>query len=79
MSSFNELVNDASREFRKFRDRILECKEKEGISFTNDALEQEAAGRIREFWDDQPWYLQMFRKQVMRGLYKLFGKLKDLL
>ena len=71
MSDFDKLVNEACREVREFRDRLIG----RGNELPREAIEAMAKKEIRTFWDRQPWWMQWARKPVMKLLYQLVKKL----
>lgn len=59
----NELINQFCREFRTQRDKILEMSS------------YELKEKLDEFWAGLPWYVRLFRKQIMGKAYKAIKKL----
>lgn len=64
MSDWDKIVNEICREVREWRDWAKEYGE--------DEAEKEARRRLNEFWDGQPWYMRLFRKQIMRYVYRIY-------
>ena len=56
--NFDELINEICREFRKKRDKIAEMSQ----PTLRKALD--------DFWESVPWYLRLFRKRIMREVYR---------
>ena len=63
MSDFDRIVNELSREFRKVRDKLIDLDEEAGEELLKKKLDV--------FWNDQPWYMQLFRKPIMKYMYKI--------
>jgi hypothetical protein len=59
---FDDIINDLCREFRKLRDRLIDYSEAEFNDFVKHAL--------NDFWDGMPWYLRLFRRKIMKEVYK---------
>ena len=37
---------------------------------TSDVIKREMRIRLKEFWDDQPWYLRLLKPFIMRMFYR---------
>jgi len=66
---FKDITNELCREFRELlRDPALEI----GTVIFKKLLKD----KLDDFWADQPWYIRLFRKQIMSIVYReTFGKL----
>lgn len=62
MSNINDLINDICRKFRAERDKFLNLNE------------HELRAQLDQFWEDQPWWLRLVRKPVMRSVHRHLKK-----
>lgn len=64
MSFLSEIENEIYREVRDLRD-MLRGK-------TEDVAEEEIKRRVQKFWRGQPFWVQFFRKPLMRFAYRMY-------